>query len=92
MSGLVAALVAGLAGLGSIYLHTERVSPESHLLYTQHLRGLRETDALIDAELLQEDETGLLYFDERLTEPLAQAELLLPAEARQAILRMAHAT
>ncbi|MCG9081368.1 EAL domain-containing protein [Laribacter hongkongensis] len=52
MSGLVAALVAGLAGLGSIYLHTERVSPESHLLYTQHLRGLRETDALIDAELL----------------------------------------
>lgn len=52
MSGPVAALAAGLAGLGSIYLHTERVSPESHLLYTQHLRGLRETDALIDAELL----------------------------------------
>ncbi len=46
---------------------------------------------LVDSELLQEDESGLLYFDEPLTEPLAQAELVLPAETRQAIRRMAGA-
>lgn len=44
---------------------------------------------LIDAELVREDDQGLLCFDERLTEPLALAELVLPAEAREAIRRLA---
>jgi glycerol-3-phosphate O-acyltransferase len=44
---------------------------------------------LIDADLLREDETGLLHFDKHITTPLAQATLVLPAEARQAIRRMA---
>lgn len=44
---------------------------------------------LIDADLLHEDETGLLHFDQRLTTPLAQAALVLPAEATQTIRRMA---
>jgi glycerol-3-phosphate O-acyltransferase len=44
---------------------------------------------LIDANLLREDETGLLHFDKRITTPLAQATLVLPAEVRQAIQRMA---
>ena len=43
----------------------------------------------IDANLLREDETGLLHFDQRITRPLAHAELVLPAEARQTIRRMA---
>lgn len=46
---------------------------------------------LIDVELLREDETGLLHFDARITTPLAHAELVLPAEARQTIRRMASA-
>jgi len=44
---------------------------------------------LIDVELLREDESGLLHFDARITTPLAHAELVLPAEARQTIRRMA---
>jgi len=44
---------------------------------------------LIDADLLREDEAGLLHFDRRITTPLAQAALVLPAEATQAIRRMA---
>jgi glycerol-3-phosphate O-acyltransferase len=44
---------------------------------------------LIELDLLQEDETGLLYFDRRITTPLAHAELVLSVEARQAIRRMA---
>ena len=43
----------------------------------------------IDANLLREDENGLLHFDQRISTPLAHAELVLPAEARQAIRRMA---
>jgi len=46
---------------------------------------------LIEAEFLCEDGDGLLYFDHRLLTPLADAELLLSAEARQAIRRMAGA-
>ena len=46
---------------------------------------------LIDADLLREDETGLLHFDQRITTPLAHAELVLPAEARQTIRRMTSA-
>ncbi len=44
---------------------------------------------LIDSDLLRENETGLLHFDERITTPLAHAELVLPAEVRQTIRRMA---
>ena len=44
---------------------------------------------LIDAELLREDAAGLLHFDQRIMTPLAHAELVLPAEVRQTIRRMA---
>jgi glycerol-3-phosphate O-acyltransferase len=44
---------------------------------------------LIEADLLHADETGRLHFDQRITTPLAHAELVLPAEVRQAIRRMA---
>lgn len=44
---------------------------------------------LIEADLLIEDETGLLHYDQRTVQPLAHAELVLPAETRQAIRRMA---
>ena len=44
---------------------------------------------LIDSDLLREDETGLLHFDQRITTPLAHAELVLTAEVRQTIRRMA---
>ena len=44
---------------------------------------------LIETDFLQEDETGLLRFDQRLTTPLAHAELVLSVDARQAIRRMA---
>ena len=46
----------------------------------------------IDADLLREDDAGLLLFDQRITTPLAQAALVLPAEATQAIRRMACAS
>ena len=45
--------------------------------------------SLLDAELLDEDQEGLLRFDEHLLEPLAYAELVLPADARQSIRRIA---
>ncbi len=44
---------------------------------------------LLDSELLGEDEDGYLLFDQQLVEPLAYAELVLPADARQAIRRIA---
>jgi glycerol-3-phosphate O-acyltransferase len=44
---------------------------------------------LVETGLLHEDEAGLLHFDERITTPDAHAELVLPAEVRQAIRRMA---
>ncbi len=46
--------------------------------------------SLIDAEMLRQDAEGCLHFDERLTIPLAHAELVLPTEARQAVRRMTH--
>ena len=46
---------------------------------------------LIEARVLHEDDTGLLHFDEQVGMPLAQAELVLPVEARQTIRRMASA-
>jgi glycerol-3-phosphate O-acyltransferase len=44
---------------------------------------------LFDSGILREDAAGLLHFDERITVPAAQAELVLSAEVRQTILRMA---
>lgn len=44
---------------------------------------------LIDSELLAEDASGHLCFDQQLVEPLAYAELVLPADARLAIRRIA---
>ncbi len=44
---------------------------------------------LIDANLIREDEAGFLHFDQRIITPLAHAELVLSAEARQTIRRMA---
>lgn len=44
---------------------------------------------LVETGLLHEDEAGLLHFDERITTPDAHAELVLPAEVRRAIRRMA---
>ena len=46
---------------------------------------------LIDSALLREDDLGFLHFDERITTPLAHAELVLPADARETIRRMASA-
>ena len=46
---------------------------------------------LIEGDLLHEDESGWLHFDQRITTPLAHAELVLSAEVRQAIRRMAGA-
>ena len=40
---------------------------------------------LIDIELIREDEVGVLHLAERLEQPLAHTELILPAEVRQAI-------
>lgn len=44
---------------------------------------------MIETGFLQEDKTGLLHFDRRIAAPLAHAELVLPAETRQAIRRVA---
>jgi glycerol-3-phosphate O-acyltransferase len=44
---------------------------------------------LVETGLLREGEAGLLHFDERITLPAAHAELVLPAEVRQTIRRMA---
>jgi glycerol-3-phosphate O-acyltransferase len=44
---------------------------------------------LLDSELLSEDAEGLLHFAQELLVPLAHAELVLPADARQSIRRMA---
>ena len=46
----------------------------------------------VDSGILQEDEHGLLHFDERITVPAAHAELVLSAEVRQTIRRMAGET
>ena len=88
---------------GSGYWTRRTLENDGHLL-AQRLALLYESNApelsekttfsvlvtqLIDAGLLSEDETGFLHFDERITIPLAHAELVLPAEARQAIRRMA---
>ena len=44
---------------------------------------------LLDAELLTEDDEGLIHYDQRLLVPLNYVELVLPADARQSIRRVA---
>jgi len=46
---------------------------------------------LLDGELLRADYAGRLHFDQPFTQPLAYAELVLPAEVRLTVRRMARA-
>ena len=86
---------------------TRRALEEASHLLAQRLALLYEFNApefsekalfagvvsqLIDSGILSEDAAGLLRFDERITVPAAQAELVLSAEVRQTILRMAGET
>lgn len=83
---------------------TRRALEESGHLLAQRLALLYEFNApefsertlfagvvgnLIEAGILREDDAGLLHFDERITVPAAHAELVLSAEVRQTIRRMA---
>ena len=97
-------LLLSLLQHGGSGLRTRRsLEDECHLL-AQRLVLLYEFNALeqadqktfsllitqfVDAGLLREDEAGLLCFDQRITTPLAHAELVLSADTRQAIQRMA---
>ncbi|MBS3916463.1 MAG: hypothetical protein KGZ31_02085 [Sulfuritalea sp.] len=86
---------------------TRRALEEASHLLAQRLALLYEFNApefsekalfagvvaqFVDAGFLREDDTGLLHFDERITVPAAHAELVLSAEVRQTILRMAGET
>jgi len=90
---------------GSGKLSRPRVEELSHLL-AQRLALLHESNAaefaerglfagvldnLLAAGLLRQDEQGLLHFDERISAPAADAELLLAADVRQTVRRMAGA-
>jgi glycerol-3-phosphate O-acyltransferase len=87
---------------GSGKLTIAKLEESSHLL-AQRLAMLYEFNApefsekslfssvirnLIDAEVLHADEVGLLHFDERITVPAGQTELLLGADVRHSIERM----
>lgn len=52
-------------------------------LFTHVIRNL------IDAEVLRADDAGLLHFDDRITVPAGQTELLLGADVRHSIERIA---
>jgi len=83
---------------------TRRALEEASHLLAQRLALLYEFNApefsdkslfagfighLLDAGILREGEAGLLEFDERISVPAAHAELVLSADVRQTILRMA---
>ena len=93
-----------IIGLCAFAAEARRVLEEDCQLLTQRLALLHGLSAaevsdksvfasfvanLLDSELLREDSEGLLRFDEHLLGPLAYAELVLPADARQAIRRIA---
>lgn len=95
--------LALLQHYGSCKLSRRQLEESSHLL-AQRLALLYEFNApefaerglfanvidnLIAAGLLRVDAEGLLHFDERIAAPAADAELLLTAEVRQTIRRMA---
>jgi glycerol-3-phosphate O-acyltransferase len=88
---------------GSGNLARNRLEEISHLL-AQRLALLYESNTsefaerglfanvvenLLTAGLLRQDEQGMLHFDERISAPAADAELLLSAGVRQTIRRMA---
>jgi glycerol-3-phosphate O-acyltransferase len=88
---------------GSGNLSRTRLEEVSHLL-AQRLALLHESNAsefaerglfanvvetLVTAGLLRQDEQGMLHFDERISAPAVDAELLLAAEMRQIIRRLA---
>jgi glycerol-3-phosphate O-acyltransferase len=84
---------------GSGKLTRARLEEDTHLL-AQRLAMLYEFNpaefsekllfanvirSLIDGDLLAVDDAGLLCFDERITQAVAQTELLLAAEVRHSI-------
>ena len=97
-------LVLALLQHGGSGLRTRRSLEDECYLLAQRLALLYEFNSpeysekktfsqliaqFVDVGLLREDEEGLLYFDQRIITPLAHAELVLSAETRQAIRRMA---
>ncbi|MCP5267816.1 MAG: glycerol-3-phosphate 1-O-acyltransferase PlsB [Zoogloeaceae bacterium] len=96
-------VLALLEQRGSGALDRRKLESDCHLLAQRFslLHGLSATEVadkavfsvlvsnLVDSELLHEDEAGVLHFDASLLRPLAYAELVLPAEARQAMRRLA---
>ncbi|MDA8255993.1 MAG: glycerol-3-phosphate 1-O-acyltransferase PlsB [Betaproteobacteria bacterium] len=97
--------LALLQHYGSGTLTRARLEEDTHLL-AQRLAMLYEFNSaefsekllfanvirnLIDAGILQVDEAGMLQFDERITLAAAQTELLLAADVRHSIHRIARA-
>ena len=76
--------VASTPNVGVALLY-EFKAPEfsENALFTHVIRNL------IDAEVLRADQAGLLHFDDRITVPAGQTELLLDADVRHSIERIA---
>lgn len=96
-------LALALLEQGGPGAHSRQSLEEACHLLAQRLAMLYTADAdpaeramfgalighLIDSELIAEDANGRLHFDRGIVGPLAYAELVLPAELRQTIRRMA---